>query len=965
MLNPQLVANFIQTLLSSATTDYKFNINAELNQAKGGYITGILRTVEAPQSPIENYTDIKYVYDCELLIPAARTNDIYIKIKDIVSSVLEANNGVKQDFGTGKGTITFSDAVPGKYDIAYGVGDSLPMRFRVFVTYTEIDTVTSADKKWYLDGVLIPYLSESVTIQTEGYTRKIFTEQYSKTLKTGQTRFYTFEVPETSGIGQNINALILNNNISATHTLKLIDGVTYTESNPFQTNVIVYTSGTVKSVKPNASSITITFTDTGVNTEYPMYQLGLVDFPFDRQGEDTRYFSTTAKQTAYFTTLLAVGAPFEVIPAPNLNSINISRQVYPNNTNKDLLFLTAKNYAVIKIMTTAQSTPQYLYFFITNCEVGEGGQVMYDLELDTVQTYFFDPSIKFADCLIERAHLNRFEKVDKTTVKFVTDPASKIYNAEDALNFPKRLTKRTRIGLQSTGNAEVDNWLNTYVDYWVYVFLSSGRYDYGRVGEANNTVFPQIRINKNKLNDTKVGDDGLLTLPAACYCYPVFKKLTEPNNVGIIRLKNTTTTTQYIDIDELGALGLEAKNTGDNGITAKYYTKKISTIPPFALFTSGVENKDGLRFSYSISNNVLSIYDNIPDPEPGFVGRSAPFEYCFGNGYPTEAFIGHPESAEQQNTLNIGVLVLFNQYIDSIETELYSLPYNNNILISDIKNGTNRLLYNPKLNSQNFKELIISASSGDEFAYDIQKLQSNQIQFLYNEPLQPEITKYYMRVSPVGLYVDGSDKNYTGLVGSNDTSMAFVTDQYSTFIANNKNFWMQSNMKIVAGAFKSHANNLVNYAKSTDGQDDLVYNTGMSILDTRLAIIDRNLTIDNMRNAPEQLKNANGSVLFNMSVTDLGLYVEEWSALDGDIQTGFDFMELYGFAVNAIDNVKNYTNIRKYHNYVKAQLEAITGGSMSNISRENLRQRFAKGIRFWNIATPDYSNENYENWLDN
>ena len=202
-------------------------------------------------------------------------------------------------------------------------------------------------------------------------------------------------------------------------------------------------------------------------------------------------------------------------------------------------------------MTTAESTPQYLYFFITNCEVGEGGQVMYDLELDTVQTYFFDPSIKFADCLIERAHLNRFEKVDDTTVKFVTDPASKIYNAEDALNFPKRLTKRTRIGLQSTGNAEVDNWLNTYVDYWVYVFLSSGRYDYGRVGEAQNTVFPQIRINKNKLNDTKVGDDGLLTLPAACYCYPVFKKLTEPNNVGIIRLKNTTTTTQYIDINEL------------------------------------------------------------------------------------------------------------------------------------------------------------------------------------------------------------------------------------------------------------------------------------------------------------------------------------------------------------------------------------------------------------------------------
>lgn len=963
MLNPQLVANFIQTLLSSATTDYKFNINAELNQAKGGYITGILRTVEAPQSPIENYTDVKYVYDCELLIPAARTNDIYIKIKDIVSPVLEANNGVKQDFGTGKGTITFSDAVPGKYDIAYGVGDSLPMRFRVFVTYTEIDTVTSADKKWYLDGVLIPYLSESVTIQTEGYTRKIFTEQYSKTLKTGQTRFYTFEVPETSEIGQNINALILNNNISATHTLKLIDGVTYTESNPFQTNVIVYTSGTVKSVKPNASSITITFTDTGVNTEYPMYQLGLVDFPFDRQGEDTRYFSTTAEQTAYFSTLLAVGAPFEVIPAPNLNSINISRQVYPNNTNKDLLFLTAKNYAVIKIMTTAQSTPQYLYFFITNCEVGEGGQVMYDLELDTVQTYFFDPNIKFADCLIERAHLNRFEKVDDTTVKFVTDPASKIYNAEDALNFPKRLTKRTKIGLPTTGIIEVDEWLDTNIKYWVYVFLATNKYNFKYMTSISPATYEYPSDIKSVYISSANSDSKFVDLGVACYCYPVFKENLFPVKRLMFRKKikdqnGSILAESLISFQSQDKFITSDFETLNDGVTGKYYIKKVSTISPLynISFTS---YKITTKESGKIETLELYADDTINQTS---VVENSQYQIDF------KSITIQPTGVESLfiNGFNFGDgasgLVFINySFITALTSFKYNLPYNNNISILDIKNGTNRLSYNPKLNSQNFKELLITSSSGDEFAYDIQKLQSNQIQFLYNEPLQPEITKYYMRVSPVGLYVDGSDKNYTGLVGSNDTSLALVVNSYDQFLANNKNFWMQSNMKIVSGAAKS----IVGFGASAISGKVNPAQGIMTGIDLATSIIDRNMTIDNMKNAPEQIKNANGNIIFNMSVTDIGLYVEEWSALDGDIQTGFDFMELYGFAVNAIDNIKDYVNIRKYHNYVKAQIQAVTGGSMSNISRENLRQRFAQGIRFWNVDVPDYSKENYENWLDN
>lgn len=118
-----------------------------------------------------------------------------------------------------------------------------------------------------------------------------------------------------------------------------------------------------------------------------------------------------------------------------------------------------------------------------------------------------------------------------------------------------------------------------------------------------------------------------------------------------------------------------------------------------------------------------------------------------------------------------------------------------------------------------------------------------------------------------------------------------------------------------------------------------------------------------MKNAPDQLKNANGNVIFNMFTTDLGLYVEKYSALEGDLNTANNFMNLYGFTVSAVDNIKKYANIRKYHNYIKAQLQSING-NLSNVARADLRQRFVTGVRFWNSDNVSYECENYENWLE-
>lgn len=300
------------------------------------------------------------------------------------------------------------------------------------------------------------------------------------------------------------------------------------------------------------------------------------------------------------------------------------------------------------------------------------------------------------------------------------------------------------------------------------------------------------------------------------------------------------------------------------------------------------------------------------------------------------------------------------------EKELFSYDYFMTELNSVAKSEiiapqSPNLAYNPKLNGQNFKELVITAANGDTFAYDIQKINSNDILFMYSEPIQPEITRYYMRLKPTGLYLEGTEENYTGLVGSTDNGLAFTNDAYAAFIANNKNFFMQSNLKIGFGAVKSTAGVI---SQAASGNVAGAVGSGLSAgLDIAQSLIDRSMTIDNMKNAPDQLKNANGNVIFNMFATDLGLYVEKYSALEGDLKTANDFMNLYGFTFNSIANVKDYAHIRKYHNYVKAQLQGITG-NISNTARDDLRQRFAQGVRFWNQDEISYEYENYELWLE-
>ena len=96
----------------------------------------------------------------------------------------------------------------------------------------------------------------------------------------------------------------------------------------------------------------------------------------------------------------------------------------------------------------------------------------------------------------------------------------------------------------------------------------------------------------------------------------------------------------------------------------------------------------------------------------------------------------------------------------------------------------------------------------------------------------------------------------------------------------------------------------------------------------------------------------------------MGLYVEEHEALENEIKDSDDDMYMNGYTFGRVDNIKNIDNIRHYFNFIQATIEDIKG-NMSTPIREDIRQRFANGVRFWNDDEIQYEKENYERWLNN
>lgn len=1010
MLKTQEVVNFVNEKLNELGTEggYSFDIHSNIGENRNnGALNGILYINQGNPVPIPNYVENDSNFVVEILVPSARANKQFDEVQNIVSQFSKNYNGTNQVFDDGKGLLNITLGKPENFNTSSNTGENVPLYFTISVLYTK-GVKTSGDVHWLLENMEIPYLNDEIFVDREGNVNKQYTGSpyfaETKTLLTSQTTMFRFVFPFKNVIGWNgFFVDLLDADIDKEYELKYYDDYFYTQQNPYRTIVKVFKSAKVggQRGKPKTFDVTFAKVDNGQTTT--KYFMALIDNPFDNQTEDTMWFedviengevTQTAQQVqqAYFESKVASGCAYQQIKAPNLNSIDITSQIYPNNNGYDLFDTTNKNYAIIKVQSGTYDASQvftplstrYFYYFVTNAQIGAGDKILFDLKLDTFQTYMFDSDIKFSDCYIDRASINRWNTTSievgsqmVPAVEFDFGENSLLYEGEKQSNISKRLVNRELLDFKQIGISgrklpnEVVNWINQYVAGWVYIFVDPTHpFNFKRadsttdINLADGVKIKPFGIYQN--DDTTAGE---LSTHLSCLCYPIYK------GNGKIRMKSAQSSSNefYVDFNEQGYNDFLKMNNDASYILGV----KISIVPPFYAFKTSTSHPTQ-TFSYSISGSTLTINGDSDNPS-AWMG----FFLNWGNGY---AYTCEGEPSQDGTKYSRDGLYSFGIQASK---NIYGVTTNKNYVfrIDNVVGGLKNVNYNPKLLNQEFSSIKITNQDADGFEYDYAKLGQKTFDIAYSEPITPDISRSYIRLNnATGLYTAGTTQNFTGTVSTNDNSLIRVTSAYSQMLAQQKNFYQQNSINrdvnmwqgfgtSVLGAIGGMALGGPLGAAAVVGTALTGVNSIASHIKSKM---NENFTVDNLKNAPASIQNAKGNVFLNAMATVLGVYLEEYDILPSEKEIVNDYMFKYGFSINKIGNIFEYIgftkslgtpyfvqnyNKRHYFNYIQAQVDAISGISISNTAREDLRQRFAKGIRCWYSDEIQYKFENYEEYL--
>lgn len=973
MLNIQEVTNLIETWANEkgkqATPAYSFKVFAEIGENReSADITGILKTASAPTEPIQNIKNTNYTFALSFLVPAQRTNDILLNVKSIFGSVISEKNGSELTFSDGsKGLITITEGVPQGFNVNYITGESVPLNFTVKINWSA-NVVLSSGRHWFIEDMELPFLSESVLLEKDGITKKIHQEQFSKTVMTGATRYFVFELPYENNLefGKNICAVlqrdILNGNFETEYELKFYDGVIFTEAEPFKTTVSIFRTAKSSSRKPSSSSFEITFTDVTSWRDKVQYDMGILNWEFGNDNQNTQWFTSQEKQISFFVE--KANNHIAQIKAPNLDSLTITSQVYPNpeETELNVFELANKNYAFIRKHDygKAAKNDDYYFYRITSARIGANRQIEYDLALDTFQTFMFRSGRKIPDCNILRAHLDRWVSGSESgSVAFNGFDDSPLFEREELQNISKRLVKRQYVSFnnqfrdpEDVEKDAADKWLDENVLYWVYFFVdpkhqynfvgSDGQYHPQYLlpsswGDASGTTIPQREGAKDFYSLLSSIDSRFV----AC-CVPIFKAKAHMDLRYQVK-KNDNPTVEdydYVGIDQTAEL-LFRQNNNENSY---YFGYKISAISPFKKIDYPASQK------YEIKNGNLILYGEDIDE----YGRIK-----FGNLY---AVAQNRSSYTRYSAMF--VVDVQPTSVTSSEITLkakFEFPY-------DLLIGMPRIAatpFNPKLLNSDYYTLNICDHTSNGYEYDLQKLNKSKFYIEYSEPLVPGVTVGYARIKDTdGVYIADCADNYTGLVTSTDMTLTLATSQYQQMIANNKNFYSQNTDNLLQGIITAIGGGAL--AAGMTNPVTAIGGTALGLLGLGMKYKNIGKTVDNMKSAPSQIQKASTSALMNIMVDRPGIYVEEYQILPNEQQMVNDEMFKNGFAYNRIDQIDKYTNTRYYFNYIQAEVEDIQGVEMSNTAKQDLITRFANGIRMWNRKAPDhkyylqYELENYE-----
>lgn len=639
-----------------------------------------------------------------------------------------------------------------------------------------------------------------------------------------------------------------------------------------------------------------------------LFQISVLNVPFDREYTNTLYFASRTEQEEYFN----VSTRFNNAPYVNFSMKNFYRTtvIYKSREDYDCVSFMNKNYCIIK-NNNENKQLKYLYYFIDDIKFDSGNQIALELSIDIIQTYFID--MKFNDCIINRAHLDRFYKESEDIYKFDFRKQSNLFIAEDSPSLPKYEENTVPVNICcdknsiSTDISELDDFIEKYVDGWLYVFLDADTKS-SEVTLPTNTC----RILTSPTHPYLTFLNYRYQLPYYIICVPVYKA----DTVGFFG------SSTELNLDNPQPILLQHIfdyiNKLDNK-SARVYDMKFSRKPPF-IYKNYSYNTDYkiiydrdmvicslASSSFGIGNNVIKVTEQSLEPNFAYV----PYNLDMRNNY--------------ENVFHLSNII--NSHYDDVKLD--PKTFSEECSEINFSDGVNQY-------STGFSKII-----GENF--NIVNLK--RIPLLYYEIIDVGVTRYYLSIKQGDGSIFPTDKNFVGLVGSNDFTIPYSVDRLNEYLANNKNFFIQNATNaatsIVAGIGLGAMGSLTGISYGIEGIRN---------------IADIAFTGNNMRNAPDLLKNGSGSPFLYLGVNSCKIYCTIYRPIESDLKAYHEKLYKFGYNYNRLGNVKDFVNKRKVFSYVKADVENVdTDYGISEYIHDETKRIFKRGIRFWNKNNDDFN----------
>lgn len=657
------------------------------------------------------------------------------------------------------------------------------------------------------------------------------------------------------------------------------------------------------------------------------YKVALTNVWWNRGGQDTRLFQDTTEQQTYFSNL---GLYYNELNNFNINDNITTAIIFKDKSGRDAETLLKCNYAIV--WNTIKNT--YRYYFITDIKQDSCNQMQVALELDDIQTNVVGKLNKIKNIYVKQ--WTGANVVENSGTYELIPSEENILNTGD--NPPKFNQSTQDIFLKYTENDTIDEWLNNNIACWRYIFLV-----------ANQTLIAPIISDTSSLDliistfMTKIGNSVPL-MPYEVVSTPVYK--TDKR----IYIKYNYSGDRYgklteVGLDSLWSSGLTTTiggKTYENGTKGTYgIAEKYSNIFPFDTSTN-------TTYFEVDSDGDLIITCNINLSNKYVNGHNGEFYYLGGNEKNQAVAL----TKEHANNMFVSGMYIRNT---TIECEVDNPIKMIGLTESEAKETATKLM---DVNYSSFKLRLASQS----YTYNPLALIGDytaKLYLEYTEVLQAGISKIYLRFKNDGAYdnyyTDENTKDYTGLVGSYDFSLPLLTNQWADYLANNKNYYLQTAFNNTIGLVQNTSNTMA-FSRTTTQKALGSFSAGVSLASN---IVNQQLERENMQQAPDGMANGNGDPYFNICVDGIKPKLDYLATSKWERKIALDKFKLEGTPKNKV-----YSSITQlvfaHHNYdvISCNLSYNSLG-ISNKEFERLINKFSGVLRFWYNDTLDFEAVNY------